>query len=530
MEKKAIVSAIQKGETALGIELGSTRIKAVLIDKNFTVLADGSFSWENRLENKLWTYHLEDAILGLQKSYSSLKEDVKNKYGLELTTVGSIGISAMMHGIIALDKENKQLSPFLTWRNTNTSEATEKLTNLFDFNIPLRWTISQLYQAILNNEKHISKIAYVSTLSGYIHYLLTGKKVIGVGDASGMFPIDSDKLDYDQVMVEKFNAILKEKGLPYTLKDIFPQVLSAGDDAGCLTEEGAKLLDPEGSLKAGIPMAAPEGDAGTGMTATNSVRKRTGNVSAGTSVFAMVVLEKKLSKLYRDLDMVTTPSGRPVAMVHCNNGTSEFDQWFNLFKEFYECMGNKADVGKMYETMYKESLKASPSCDGVLYFNYLSGEPVTGLIDGRPLLVRKPESKFSFANFMRSQLYSIFASLSIGMKILEGEGVEIDRLTGHGGVFKTEGVAQRYLSCAMKAPVTVMKTAGEGGPYGMALLAAFCKWRAAGQSLEDFLDEVFSKAEGLTVMASEQELKGYGEYLESYTKLLAAEKTAVEVF
>lgn len=531
MEKNTIISAISNGETALGIELGSTRIKSVLINREFEVIANGSFNWENRFENKLWIYRLEDAVIGIQDSYKSMADDVKNRYGVDLKTIGSIGISGMMHGIIALDKDGKQLAPFLTWRNTNTSEAAAALTELFDFNIPLRWTISQLYQSILNNEKHVHKIDYVSTLAGYIHYLLSGKKVIGIGEASGIFPIDSSRLDYDQKMIDSFDAILSDKGIEYNLREIFPKVLVAGELAGTLSEEGARLLDPSGNLEAGIPMVAPEGDAGTGMVATNSVGARTGNVSAGTSIFAMVVLEKKLSKLYRDIDMVTTPSGKPVAMVHCNNGTSEFDRWFNLFREFYECMGQKADVGQMYDKMYNESLKADPDCSDIIYFNYLSGEPVTGLIDGRPLLVRKPESCFSFANFIRSQLYSVFAALSIGNSILENENVVIDRLTGHGGMFKTEGVAQRFLSAAMKAPVTVMKTAGEGGPYGMALLASFYIWRASDQVLETYLDNgPFAKAEGSRIMASKEDLLGYNKYIDSYVKLIDTEKSSVEAF
>ncbi len=531
MEKKNIIEAIREGNTALGIELGSTRIKAVLISREYEVIANGSFSWENRLENNLWTYHLEDAVKGLQESCRNLRENVLVAYGVELDTVGAIGISGMMHGIIALDEKDRQLSPFLTWRNTNTAIASEELTRLFSFNVPLRWTVSQLYQSILNRGTHISRIAYVTTLSGYIHYLLTGEKVIGVGEASGMFPIDSSSDDYDEVMVDEFDAILSDNNLPYRLRDIFPKVLVAGERGGVLTEKGASLLDPSGKLRAGIPMAAPEGDAGTGMVATNSVRVRTGNVSAGTSVFEMVVLEKNLSRLYRDIDMVTTPAGMPVAMVHCNNGTSEFDQWFNLFREFYECMGNNADASEMYERMYLESLKADPDCSDIIYFNYLSGEPVTGLTSGRPLLVRKNTSSFTFRNFMRSQLYSVFASLSIGNRILEDENVVIERLTGHGGMFKTEGVAQRYLSSAVKAPVTVMKTAGEGGPYGMALLASYLIWRGKGESLEDFLDNgAFLRAEGSTVMADEEDVHGYERYIENYTKLLEAEKCAEKVF
>lgn len=531
MERKNIIEAIRKGDTALGIELGSTRVKAVLISREYEVIASGSSSWENRLENSLWTYHLDDAVRVMQECFLRLSDNVMEEYGVALETAGSIGISGMMHGIIALDEDGRQLSPFLTWRNTNTASASEKLTGLFSFNVPLRWTVSQLYQSILNGEEHVSRIGYVTTLSGYIHYLLTGEKVIGIGEASGMFPIDSVSNDYDEAMAGRFDAILSDNNLPYRLKNIFPKVLVAGERGGVLTPKGALLLDPSGKLRAGIPMAAPEGDAGTGMVATNSIRVRTGNVSAGTSVFEMVVLEKNLSRLYRDIDMVTTPAGRPVAMVHCNNGTSEFDQWFNLLREFYECMGGTPDTTHMYEKMYKESLKADSDCGDVICFNYLSGEPVTGLRDGRPLLVRKNSSSFTFANFMRSQLYSVFASLSIGNRILENEHVVIERLTGHGGMFKTEGVAQSYLSSAVKAPVTVMKTAGEGGPYGMALLASYLIWRKKDESLEDFLDNgAFLNAEGSTVMADEQDILGYERYIENYTKLLETEKCAERVF
>lgn len=531
MEKQNIISSIINGETALGIELGSTRIKSVLINRDYEVIAGGTFSWENRLENNLWTYHLEDAIEGMQSSFRDLKNNIFEKYNVEIEKIGCIGISGMMHGIIALDSNNHQLSPFLTWRNTNTTEASEALTELFNFNVPLRWTISQLYQSILNKESHVKDISYVSTLSGYIHYLLSGEKVIGIGEASGMFPIDEAISDYNKAMVSKFDDILTQKGMPYRLRDIFPKVLVAGEKGGVLTENGAKLLDPSGSLKPGIPLSAPEGDAGTGMVATNSVRVRTGNVSAGTSIFEMVVLEKNLSKLYRDIDMVTTPAGRPVAMVHCNNGTSEFDQWINLFKEFLSCMEDKADNSNIYEKMYMESLKADPDCSDIIYFNYLSGEPITGLTEGRPLLVRKNASRFTLANFMRSLLYSVFASLSIGNKILKNENVVIERLTGHGGMFKTKGVAQKFLSAAVKAPVFVMNTAGEGGPYGMAILASFLIWRGHNESLEDYLDNrAFLNAEGDCLMAQEADIAGYERYIKNYVKLLETEKSAERSF
>lgn len=520
--------AIRTGKTALGIELGSTRIKSVLVNEEHQVLANGSFSWENRLENDLWTYHLEDAVAGLQASFADLAADVRSKYGMELTTIGAIGISGMMHGYLALDKNDKQLAPFLTWRNTNTTAAANELTELFQFNIPLRWSISQLYQAIVNKEEHVPQVDYITTLAGYIHYLLSGKKVMGVGEASGMFPIDSNIMDYDQGMLDQFTALIADRGYSWDIRRILPKVLVAGQNAGCLTAEGAKLLDPTGKLQPGIPMAPPEGDAGTGMVATNSVDALTGNVSAGTSIFSMVVLEKNLSKLYKDIDMVTTPSGRPVAMVHCNNGASELDAWMRMFGEILKAVGADVSTGDLYGKLFNESLNGDADCDDVTLYNYISGEPVTGLTDGRPLLVRRKDSKLSLANFMRSQIYSIFASLAVGNQILVDEQVHIKRLTGHGGLFKTPGVAQRYMAAAMNSPVTVMKTAGEGGPYGMALLAAYLL-HADEMSLEDYLqDVVFGNAEGNTVDPDPADVAGYAAYLKEYCDGLALEHCAVK--
>ena len=519
--------AIRTGKTALGIELGSTRIKAVLINEGHQVLANGSFSWENRLENNLWTYHLDDAVRGLQESFADLASDVKNKYGQELTTIGAIGISGMMHGYLALDKDGSQLAPFLTWRNTNTAAAAGELTELFQFNIPLRWSISQLYQAIVNKEDHVPQVAYITTLAGYIHYLLSGRKVMGVGEASGMFPIDSAAMDYDQKMLDQFQDLIADRGFGWNIRDILPKVLTAGQDAGCLTEAGAKLLDPTGRLQPGIPMAPPEGDAGTGMVATNSVDACTGNVSAGTSIFSMVVLEKKLSRLYQDIDMVTTPSGRPVAMVHCNNGASELDAWMRMFGQMLKAVGAEVSTGDLYGRLFGESLEADADCDGVILYNYVSGEPVTGLTNGRPLLVRRKDSRLSLANFMRSQIYSIFASLAVGHRILNDEQVRIKRLTGHGGLFKTPGVAQRYLAAAMNSPVSVMKTAGEGGPYGMAILAAYMLHKDE-MTLEDYLQNVvFGGVEGSTMEPDPADVAGYAAYLADYCAGLPLEHTAV---
>ncbi|MDD7386500.1 MAG: FGGY-family carbohydrate kinase [Firmicutes bacterium] len=519
---------IHTGRTSLGIELGSTRIKAVLIGEDHSVLANGSFSWENRLENNLWTYRLDDAVQGLQESFADLAADVRRRYGVELTTIGAIGISGMMHGYLALDKESRQLAPFLTWRNTNTSEAAGELTELFQFNVPLRWSISQLYQAILNGEIHVPQIDYITTLAGYIHYLLTGRRVMGIGEASGMFPIDSSIMDYDQTMLDQFDALVADREFSWKIRDILPTVLVAGQNAGHLTERGAKLLDSSGKLRPGIPMAPPEGDAGTGMVATNSVDACTGNVSAGTSIFSMVVLERKLSRLYRDIDMVTTPSGRPVAMVHCNNGTSELDAWTRMFGEILTVVGADVSRGELYGILFHESLNGSADCDDVTLYNYISAEPVTGLNDGRPLLVRRKDSKLTLANFMRSQIYSIFASLAVGHRILEAEQVQIKRLTGHGGLFKTPGVAQKYLAAAMNAPVTVMKTAGEGGPYGMALLASYLL-HARESTLEDYLENVvFGGVEGSTMEPETADVTGYAAYLTAYCDALNLEHCAVK--
>jgi sugar (pentulose or hexulose) kinase len=519
--------AILTGKTALGIELGSTRIKAVLIGHDHQVLATGAFSWENQLENNLWTYALEDAVRGVQTAFAELAENVKTRYGVELTTVGAIGISGMMHGYLPLDKDGNQLAPFLTWRNTNTQQAADELTELFQFNIPLRWSIAHLYQAMLEKREHVGKIACITTLAGYIHYLLTGNVVIGIGEASGMFPIDSVAADYDSEMLTKFDALAKKMGYSWDICQVLPKVMVAGQDAGILTEAGAKLLDPTGKLQSGIPMVPPEGDAGTGMVATNSVAAGTGNVSAGTSIFTMVVLEKQLSKLYRDIDMVTTPSGLPVAMVHCNNGASELDGWMGMFSQLAKLLG--AEPEDLYGKLFNESLKGDLDCGGLLVYNYVSAEPITGLNDdGRPLLVRPKESKLSLANFMRGQIYGIWASLAVGMQIFTEEKVNIRRLTGHGGLFKTAGVAQRYLAAAVNSAVTVMKTAGEGGPYGMALLAAYRSVRDQ-MSFEDFLEnEVFAGAEGITLQPEEAEVAAFAEYLARYQKALALEHTAVD--
>ena len=512
-------------KTALGIELGSTRIKAVLIDENFIPIASGDYEWENQLVNGVWTYSMDAVHTGLRSCFAALKADVKEKYGLELTEVGAIGVSAMMHGYLPFDRDGRQLAEFRTWRNTITGEAAEKLTALFGFNIPQRWSIAHLYQAVLNGEEHVKDIAFLTTLAGCIHWRLTGEKLMGVGEASGMFPIDSKALDYDEDMLRKFKAL---SGID--LRAILPKVLPAGANAGKLTEAGALFLDPTGTLRPGVPVAPCEGDAGTGMVATNSVRVRTGNVSAGTSDFAMIVTDKPLG-VHREIDMVTTPDGLPVAMVHCNNCTSDINAWVGLFAEFCELMGIEADRGELFTKLFRKALEGERDCGGLLSYNYFSGEGVTDLDEGRPVFARTPDARFTLANFMRTHLLSALATLKIGLDILtQTEHVEIDKLYGHGGFFKTPEVGQRMLSAAVGAPVSVMETAGEGGPYGMALLAAYMLWKDAGESLPDYLDgKVFAGASSSTLTADEADREGFNAFLERYKKALPVERCAVEV-
>ena len=512
--------------TFLGIELGSTRIKAVLIDQDHMPVASGDFEWENQLVDGIWTYSMEMVHTGLQQCFLKLKEDVRTRYGVTLTTVGAIGISAMMHGYLPFDRNGKQLAEFRTWRNTITGKAAEELTELFSFNIPQRWSIAHLYQAILNGEAHVKDIAYLTTLAGYIHWRLTGEKCMGVGEASGMFPIDSRTMDYDEGMLQKFKAL---SGI--RLRDILPKVLSAGEPGGMLTEEGARFLDPSGDLKPGIPLAPCEGDAGTGMVATNSVRVRTGNVSAGTSDFAMIVTDRAVG-VHREIDMVTTPSGLPVAMVHCNNCTSDINAWVNLFAEFCELTGTNLPKSELFNKLFQKALEGDTDCGDLLSYNYFSGEGVTGLDEGRPVFMRMPDARFTLANFMRTHLFSALATLKIGLDILtEKEKVPIDKLYGHGGFFKTPEVGQRLLSAAVGAPVSVMETAGEGGPYGMALLAAYLIQKEHDETLEDYLDrKVFANARTATIMADSAEIEGFSAFLARYKKALPVERTATEVF
>jgi len=514
--------------TVLGLELGSTRIKAVLLDSNHLPIASGSFDWENQLVDGIWTYAMDTIHTGIRSCFASLAADVEEKFGQKLTTAGAMGISGMMHGYLPFDKDGNQLAEFRTWRNTITGQAAGILSKEFGFNVPQRWSISHLYQAILNGEDHLPKLDYLTTLCGYIHWQLTGKKVLGIGEASGMFPIDSTVMDYDQTMEDAFNSLIADKGFGWKLRDVFPQVLCAGADAGVLTEAGARFLDPTGTLQAGIPMVPPEGDAGTGMVATNSVRVRTGNVSAGTSDFAMVVVDHKLG-VHEEIDMVTTPGGAPVAMVHCNNCTSDINAWVELFSQFAAAMGMDADKNKIFPLLFHLALEGDPDCGGLMSFNYYSGEHITGLDEGRPLFLRRPDSKFTLPNFMRTHLLTAIGALKIGLDILTGEeGVVIDKIYGHGGFFKTPGVGQRMLSAAVGAPVSVMETAGEGGPYGMALLAAYGLWKAEGEPLEDYLDKVFAAAQSSTLMADAADMAGFDAFLKRYKAALPVEKAAVQ--
>jgi len=523
-------NAIENGKTVLGIEFGSTRIKAMLIGEDHAPIASGSHEWENRYENGVWTYSLEDIWTGLQESYRGLSNEVFEKYNTPLKTLSAIGFSAMMHGYMPFDKAGTLLVPFRTWRNTITGQAAEQLTNLFQFNIPQRWSIAHLYQAILNKEPHVKDISYLTTLAGYVHWKLTGQKFLGIGEASGMFPIDSKTNEYDKRMLEQFNEWLKGESIPWRLEDILPKVLLAGEAAGVLSEEGSKLLDPTGELQTGIPLCPPEGDAGTGMVATDSVAERTGNVSAGTSVFAMIVLEKALSKLYPEIDMVTTPTGKPVAMVHSNNCTSDLNAWIELFREFTAALGVEMSEFKLYEMLYKQGLAGDADGGGLLAYNYFSGEHITHLEEGRPLFVRTPESRFTLANFMRVHLFSALGALKIGMDILfEQEKVEIDQLLGHGGFFKTKEVGQRIMAAAMNVPVSVMETAGEGGAWGIALLAAYMLRKAENEPLEDYLSEkVFAGEQGTTITPDQGDVIGFTTFMERYKKGLVIERTAVD--
>lgn len=517
--------AIDAGRTALGIELGSTRVKAALIGPSRLPVATGGHAWSNELVDGLWTYDLDDVISGLQSCYAHLRSDVSAKYGAELTQVGSLGVSAMMHGYLAFDANDKLLVPFRTWRNTNTDEASRRLSGLFGQNIPHRWSIAHLYQAMLDDEEHLDRLSHITTLAGYVHTRLTGRRVLGVGDASGMFPIDVRTGTYDQGLVDRFDTLAAEKGYHWRLSELLPDVLRAGEEAGSLTPAGGSLLDPGGILTVGVPMCPPEGDAGTGMVATNSVTPGTGNVSAGTSIFAMVVLDGPLAASHPEIDLVNTPSGELVGMVHCNNGTSELDAWISVFGEFAAAAGAELDGDRLFELMYAAGLSGDPDAGGLLAFNFVSGEPVVGVESGMPLLTRSPDSRFSLANLMRAQLYATVGALRIGMDVLRNEGVEPSHLFAHGGFFKTRDVGQRVLAAALDTPVSVGELAGEGGAWGMALLAAYAALPQGELTLSDFLaNDVFSHDTSRTVKPRPDEVEGFAAFMDRYRAGLPVER------
>ena len=521
---------IQAGKAVLGIEFGSTRIKAVLIDADNNVIAQGAHDWENQLVNGIWTYSLEAIWNGLQDCYAKLVQDVRELYGTDITNLAAIGFSAMMHGYMAFNDAGELLVPFRTWRNTITEQASEELTREFQFHIPQRWSVAHLYQAILNGEEHVKDVTFITTLAGYIHWKLTGCKVVGVGEASGMFPIDSTTRTYRKDLIEKFDELTAPRGFSWKLGDVLPQTMVAGENAGTLTAEGAKLLDVSGKLQAGIPLCPPEGDAGTGMAATNSVAVRTGNVSAGTSVFAMIVLEKALEKVHDEIDMVTTPTGEAVAMVHCNNCTSDLNAWVGIFREFAEAFGMDVDMNRLFGTLYNKALEGDKDCGGLLAYNYFSGEHITGFEEGRPMIVRTPESAFNLANFMRVNLYTALGALKVGLDILmKEEHVKVDRIFGHGGLFKTKGVGQSIMAAAMNAPVSVMETAGEGGAWGIALLASYLVNKADGETLDDFLNShVFAGQSGSEISPDPADVAGFDVFIERYKACLPIERAAVD--
>lgn len=530
LHKDEIRQAVISGNTSLGIELGSTRIKAVLTGPGNIPIASGSHDWENRYENQVWTYHLEDVWSGIQDSYGKMAAEVKDLYDVSIETIGAMGFSAMMHGYLVFDQEGELLAPFRTWRNTMTERASEELTQVFQYPIPQRWSIAHLYQAILNEEPHVAEIHLLTTLAGYVHWKLTGERVLGIGEASGMFPMDTQKKDYHPRMVEQFNTLASERGIPWNLNEILPKVLAAGEAAGVLSAEGAKRIDVTGRLQAGIPLCPPEGDAGTGMVATNSVATRTGNVSAGTSVFAMIVLEKELQTVHKEIDLVTTPAGDLVGMVHCNNCTSDLNAWVSLFQEFTETFGMKLDKDKLFEGLYQKALEGDSDCGGLLAYNYFSGEHITGFEAGRPLFVRTPESRFNLANFMRVHLFTALGALKTGLDILlKEEGVKVDEIFGHGGLFKTKGVGQSIMAAAMNAPVSVMETAGEGGAWGIALLASYLREKSKGEALEDYLlTHVFTGEAGTKVEPDPKDVEGFDQFIKRYQCGLPIERAALD--
>lgn len=527
-ESENIRKIIEDGKTALGIELGSTRIKAVLVDEDSSVLAVGSHNWENRYEDGVWTYTLDDVWTGVQYCYADLAKEVRERYGATITTLGSLGFSAMMHGLLCFDEKGELLSPFRTWRNVMTEKASRDLTALFNFNIPLRWSISHLWEDMLDGKAHVKDVAFFTTLAGYVHWICTGEKVIGIGDASGMFPIDCSTHAYDARMAELFNKNAAEKGYEVNILDLLPAIRLAGENAGMLTEKGARRLDPTGNLKPGIPVCPPEGDAGTGMVATNSVRPRTGNVSAGTSIFAMIVLEKDLKEVHPEIDIVTTPSGDPVAMVHCNTGSSDIDAWVRLIQQGAEMFGGKADLNELYTTLYRAALEADPNCGGLMAYNYYSGEVITDIDGGAPLMYREPDSAFTIPNVMRTLLNSSLGTLQLGMRILAKEGVQVDMISGHGGFFKTPKVGQSIMADALGCAVSCLETAGEGGAWGIAVLANYMMRKNADETLASYLAKhVFAGARATVIEPDPAGSAEFARFMERYELGLSVESAAV---
>ena len=528
-DKTQAAEIISSGKAVLGLELGSTRIKAVLIAPDNSSLASGSHGWENSQLDGIWTYPLEEVWRGIASGFADLKAEVKKEYGVELTRIASAGFSAMMHGYLVFDKNNKLLTPFRTWRNNITGEASKELTELFGYPIPQRWSIAHLQQSIIDGDAHVKEIAYITTLAGYVHWKLTGRKVLGIGDASGMFPVDSTTRDFHRERMDKFNEHNASRGFPWKIQEILPEVLSAGEEAGLLSEEGAKLLDPSGSLESGIPLCPPEGDAGTGMVATNSVRVRTGNVSAGTSVFAMLVMDKEPSKVHSEIDLVTTPDGNLVGMAHSNNCTSDYDAWISLFGEAARALGADVSTPVLYDTLLELALEADPDAGGLLSYGYISGEHITGFTEGRPLFLRSPDSRFTIANFIRAQLFTSLCALRTGLDVLTGEeGVVVDEIRGHGGFFKTAHVGQRIMAAAVNTPVSLLETAGEGGAWGMALLAAYSIRSDRGMSLPDFLDEALAGSIGEAFRPLPADVEGFNVFLDRYRRGLSVEAAAVK--
>jgi len=532
MEAMQIKEEISNGHVYLGCELGSTRIKMLLINVLHEPVATGVFDWENRLVNGVWTYSEADIWTGIQGCYSDLRADVQNKYGVGIKNLSAIGVSAMMHGYLPFNKDGDLLVPFRTWRNTMTAQAAQELSSLFAFNIPQRWSIAHLYQAVLDDEPHVKDIAFITTLAGYVHWKLTGLKVLGIADASGMFPLEKGAFRFDGAMLNTFDQLVAKKAYPWKIADILPGMLQAGESGGRLTRQGAQLLDESGELDAGTECCPPEGDAGTGMVATNSIAIRTGNISAGTSIFAMIVLEKALHKPHPQIDIIATPTGAAVGMVHSNNCTTDLNAWVALFQELLEKLGMKASVDKLFETLYLTAMDGQKDCGGLLSYNFYAGEHIVDMDEGRPLMVRFPDAVLSLPNFMRMHLYSALATLKIGLNILlEEEKVAIDRVFGHGGFFKTKGVGQSMLAAVMNVPVSVLKTAGEGGAWGMAVLAAYMQTRQNDESLDDYLsNRVFRGMQSETLPPDPDDVNGFERYFVQYKTGLEIAKTAANVY